>query len=711
MISDATRAAIITLAEQGIALREISRLMKLSRNTVRRVLRDQRPVPGARTRQTDDERARVIETLFARCGGNLVRVQELLREEHQCEVAYSTLTRWVRHAGLRQAKPRAGSYTFAPGEEMQHDTSPMRLTLGDHTLTAQCAALVLAYSRRLFIQFLAQFTRFEAKWFLTDAFRFMDGTTPRCVIDNTSVVVAGGSGPEADIAPEMVAFGEAFGLQFVPHRLMHPDRKARVERPFDYVQRNFLAGRTFGDWDDLNDQALLWCQQVANQKPKRALGMSPEAAYVLEKPHLQSLPKVLPPVYQTHYRVVDIEAYVSLDTNRYSVPERLIGQRVTVLKYPTTVAVYHQHRPITEHPRLIGRRETKSTLPGHHLPRARARIYHGPALEERQLTGHQPQLDQYVRELKRRAPGRGVRRLRRLVELKRSYPPEAFYAAIAQALHYGLFDLARLEQLILERVAGEFFHWPEEGLMRDQLGQLLEQLRFRGMLAVLERELDEAQRQGRSSEEVICRLLQEEYRYRQERALVYRLGQAKIPWSWTLETFPFERQPSVNQAHIRSLAGLDFVQRAENIVFIGPTGTGKSGLASGLLRQALLNGYRGRFYPAQDLLDELYASLADRSTSKLLHRLSQYDVLQIDELGYLTLNREQVNAFFKLMDMRYGRKATLITTNLDYDDWYELFQRKPLVDALLDRLQHHCITIRLTGASLRATDPHVGTRP
>jgi len=120
------------------------------------------------------------------------------------------------------------------------------------------------------------------------------------------------------------------------------------------------------------------------------------------------------------------------------------------------------------------------------------------------------------------------------------------------------------------------------------------------------------------------------------------------------------------------------------------------------LRQALANDYRGRFYNAQDLMDELYASLADNSSPKLLKRLAAYDLLVIDELGYLTLKPEQSNAFFKLLEQRYQRKSTIITTNLDYPEWYNLFQRKTLVDAMLDRLRHHCITIRITGKSLRA---------
>ena len=148
---------------------------------------------------------------------------------------------------------------------------------------------------------------------------------------------------------------------------------------------------------------------------------------------------------------------------------------------------------------------------------------------------------------------------------------------------------------------------------------------------------------------------------------------------------------------------------AENIVFIGPTGVGKTGLASGLLLKALQNGYRGVFMRAQDLFDEMYASVADRSTRRLLNRLAKVTVLVIDEMGYLNLRPEQTNIFFKLMEERYRQRPTIITTNLDYSEWANFLGNKSLVSALLSRLRHQCHTVKIDGPSLRDGDTTTAT--
>lgn len=237
--------------------------------------------------------------------------------------------------------------------------------------------------------------------------------------------------------------------------------------------------------------------------------------------------------------------------------------------------------------------------------------------------------------------------------------------------------------------------------MRDELDQLLKNLHLTKIRQLLEEELQRAEKKQVTYSELLLRLLRAEWHHKQESALNWRIKRAALPEQWTLESFPFKRQPGVSRRQIAGFASLDFVARAENIVFIGATGVGKTGLATGLLLKALQNGYRGLFLKAQDLFDEMYASLADRSSRKLLNRLARVDLLAIDEMGYLNLRPEQTNVFFRLMEERYRHKATIITTNLEYEEWHNFLGNKGLCDALLSRLRHQCHTIHINGPSLR----------
>jgi len=237
--------------------------------------------------------------------------------------------------------------------------------------------------------------------------------------------------------------------------------------------------------------------------------------------------------------------------------------------------------------------------------------------------------------------------------------------------------------------------------MTDEIAQLLKTLHLDRIAAILDAELAHATEQDLGYQELLARLLRAQWHHRQESALAWRIKRAGLPEAWTLESFPWKRQPGVSQKQLRGFAELDFVPKAENLVFVDPTGVGKTGLATGLLLKALQNGYRGLFLRAQDLFDEMYASLADRSSRKLLNRLARVDVLCIDEMGYLNLRPEQTNIFFKLMEERYRQHATIITTNLDYAEWHHFLGNKALVDALLSRLRHQCHTVRIDGPSLR----------
>jgi hypothetical protein len=340
---------------------------------------------------------------------------------------------------------------------MQHDTSPHRARIGGTEKRVETASLVLCFSRMLFFQCYPAFNQFACKVFLTDALIYLQGAARVCMIDNTHLVVASGTGRDMVPAPEMAAFAERFGFVFRAHEKGDVNRSARVERPFRFIEGNFLAGRSFADFDDLNRQAIAFCDRV-NAKSRRHLHGSARELFATERVHLRLLPPFVPEVYQLHHRIVDVEGYVNLDRRRYSVPYALIGRRLEIRETKDRIDVYQGPRLVASHRKVTGGTAVRVTLPEHRPRRGEREAKLSP--EEQQLLQMEPPLPEYTRRLRRHSAGRGTLALRRLLALCREYPPEAVAKATSTALEYGLFDLERLERLILRTVARDYFVIP-----------------------------------------------------------------------------------------------------------------------------------------------------------------------------------------------------------------------------------------------------------
>lgn len=397
-----------------------------------------------------------IRELYVACSGNLVRVHEELGQAGS-SLSYPALTAFCRRQGIGQTpKVAAGQYHFKPGEEMQHDTSPHLVWIGNRQRAVQTASLVLCYSRRLFFQFFAHFRRFDCKVFLTDALGYMGGACASCMVDNTHVIVLRGTGREMVPVPEMAAFAERYRFEFRAHEKGDADRSGRVERPFHFIENNFLSGRRFRDWDDANAEARQWCDRV-NASYKRHLRASPRELYATEQPHLRAMPLWAPPVYLLHQRIADLEGYVSVQGNRYSVPEDFIGRRLEVRETRAAIEIYDGPRLLGTHSRLREALGHRSLLPEHRRPRNRNRRRSEVGSEEAVLHVRVPELADYAAALRKRAAGRGTLALRRLLRLVQDYPHEAVLGAVRVAQQYGLYDLERLERMVIRRTAQEYF--------------------------------------------------------------------------------------------------------------------------------------------------------------------------------------------------------------------------------------------------------------
>jgi hypothetical protein len=373
------------------------------------------------------------------------------------ELSYPALTAFCRRHGIGQAPPVAsGRYHFEPGEEMQHDTSPHEVELSGRKRKVQTASAVLFYSRMLFFQCYPTFRRFDCKVFLTDALRYFSGAAARVMIDNTHVVVLRGTGREMIPVPEMEAFGDRFGFRFVAHELGHANRSARVERPFSFIEGNFLAGRTFASWEDLNQQARQWCDKV-NSTYKKHLRAVPRELFAVERLHLKPLPAWIPEVYRLQQRLVDIEGYVALNSNRYSVPLEWIGRRVEVRETRDKIEIQLDARRLVTHRRIAEAEHQRVMLAEHRPPRGQRAARPEPHPEEQAIVTVAPELADYVADLKQRSRKAITLALRQLLRLVREYPREPLVGAVHEAARYGLYDLDRLERMILRRVTREYF--------------------------------------------------------------------------------------------------------------------------------------------------------------------------------------------------------------------------------------------------------------
>jgi transposase len=457
MLSQAQRTTILELHTQGVSKREIARALGISRPSVRKVLRSNATqVPELhRPEKAEPYRQQILE-LFSACKGNIVRVHEELLAGGAA-LSYPALTAFCRRHGIGQSPVTpAGRYDFQPGEELQHDTSPHEVQLGGRKRKVQTASAALCYSRLLFFQCYPTFRRFDCKVFLTDALRYFSGAPGRVMIDNTHVVVLRGTGREMIPAAEMAAFAEHFGFQFAAHEIGDANRSARVERPFWFIENNFLAGRTFSTWEDLNGQARQWCDKV-NSTYKKHIRAVPHELFAVERLHLKPLPTWIPEVYRLHERMVDVEGYVALNTNRYSVPVAWIGRRVEVRETQHKVEIQLDARNLVTHTRIPEAEHQRVLLPQHRPPRGQGLTRTEVHPEEQAILVAVPELADYVAAVKQRSrkiPGVALRQLLRLV---REYPREPLLAAVREAARYGLYDLDRLERMILRRVAREYF--------------------------------------------------------------------------------------------------------------------------------------------------------------------------------------------------------------------------------------------------------------
>ncbi|MBW2713557.1 MAG: helix-turn-helix domain-containing protein [Deltaproteobacteria bacterium] len=441
--------AVYHLHHEGMAVREISRRLNISRNTVRRIIK-QKGVgsPSQREDKIQIDRE-LLERLYRDCEHWIQRVHEKLVEEEGIQIGYSTLTRLLSQLGItKPPKTRCDRVPDVPGEEMQHDTTVYQVKLSGQKTKVIASLLYLRYSKRKYLKFYRVFNRFAMKCFLHEALMYWGYSAKQCIIDNTNLARLRGTGKNAVIVPEMVSFGRQYGFDFICHAINHPNRKAGDERGFWTTETNFLPGRSFESLEDLNRQALEWATVRMEHRPLAKTGLIPAKAFEQEHHSLTELFPQLPAPYRVHERETDQYGYVALNANYYWVPGSK-RERVKVLEYAGCMKIYQRRQCLAEYPLPSDGVKNASFSPEgepkpRHQPKSRRR---GSEQEEKRLHAMGPEVAAYVDYVIKTPGVQRHRFVRELFALSRNVTEGVFVEAVQRALRYRILDMATVHRI------------------------------------------------------------------------------------------------------------------------------------------------------------------------------------------------------------------------------------------------------------------------
>ena len=232
--------------------------------------------------------------------------------------------------------------------------------------------------------------------------------------------------------------------------------------------------------------------------------------------------------------------------------------------------------------------------------------------------------------------------------------------------------------------------------MDEDIKKQMHYLRLKWLQDNWDTVLGEAKQKKSSYERLLTTVITQEYRQHKEKARLGRIQRANIPEMLVMETFPFEKQPRLDKKLLMGVYdSLEFVTKKQQMVFVGPTGCGKTGLATAFLIHAINQGYRGYFIEFGRLMHLFYQSRADHTERKLINRFCSYDVLLIDEIGYDPTEKEQAGLFFDLIKERNKKNTTIFTTQLGFEEWDSFLHNEHLRAALIDRITGNCVVVNM----------------